>query len=162
MKRKLMFAGVLIGTMLLALGTAAAAQGRGHRARHGKMGWAHGRTARMTEKLDLTAEQTGQMVQLRQQAVEKAKPIGAKLRDLTRQSRAAWTESQPDERKIVGLHREMRRLRGELEDLRISFRFDVWELLTPEQRAELRQRGEARPGRGFRGGRGRDRGDRTR
>jgi Spy/CpxP family protein refolding chaperone len=162
MKRKLMFAGVLIGTMLLALGTAAAAQGRGGGARHGKMGRAHARAARLMDKLDLTADQMTKMVELRKAATAKARPIGDKLRDLKGQSRAAWRSSNPDERKIVSMHREMRRLEGDLDDLRISFRFDVMELLTPEQRAAIQKRGDSRPDRGLKGGRARDRGGRTR
>jgi Spy/CpxP family protein refolding chaperone len=141
MKRNLMVIGIAICAMVLALGSSAAAQGRGHRARHGKMGWAHDRMARMMEKLDLTADQTAKVVKLQKEAVAKARPIGEKLRDLTGQSRAAWKSSTPDERQIIALHREMRTLRSQLDELRISFRFDVWELLTPEQRTALRDRG---------------------
>jgi Spy/CpxP family protein refolding chaperone len=162
MKRKLMVTGIVVGAMMLALGTVAVAQGRGDRARHGKMGRVHHRAGQMMERLNLTTEQMGKVVELRKEMVGKALPIGVKLREVGEQARTAWKSGTPDEGRIVALHREMRSLRGQLDELRISFRFDVLELLTPTQRAALSRRGEARPDRGFRGEHGRDRGDRIR
>jgi len=162
MKRKLMVAGILVGTLVLALGTVALAQGRDGRARHGKMGWAHHRAGQMMERLNLTTDQMGKVVELRQAMVGKALPIGEKLREVSGQARAAWKSDKPDEGRIVALHREMRQLRGQMDELRISFRLDVMELLTPAQRAALRQPKEAQLFRSFKGDRARDRGERTR
>jgi Spy/CpxP family protein refolding chaperone len=142
MKRKLVVTGIVVVAMMLALGTVAVAQGRGGRERHGKMGRPHHRAGQMMERLNLTTDQMGKVVELRKEMVGKALPIGAKLREVSERARTAWKSGTPDEGRIVALHREMRNLRGQLDELRISFRFDVLELLTPEQRTALRQRGE--------------------
>jgi Spy/CpxP family protein refolding chaperone len=160
MKRKLMVTGIVVGVAVIALGTVALAHGRCGGDRRGEKGGKHDGIGRMMEGLDLTADQRGKIGKLREELAAKAKPLEQKLHDLKTQERAAWRSDKPDEAKVVALHREVLTTRGGLDELRIAQRFDVMELLTPAQRAELGKRHEGRREKGF--GRERDRGERTR
>jgi Spy/CpxP family protein refolding chaperone len=143
---------------VLALGTAALAHGRGERGRRGERDGGRDRIGRMMEGLDLTADQQTKIGKLQAETKGKAAPIVQKLRDLKGKERAAWKSDKPDEAAVVALHRETLKLRGALDELRIAQRFDVWELLTPAQRAAFRDRHEARSDKGLE----RDRGERAR
>jgi len=158
MKRKLMVTGIVIGAAVLALGTAALAKGHCGGDMRGERGGKHDRIGRMMEGLNLTADQQGKIGKLQEEMAAKAKPLEQKMRDLKGQERAAWKSDKPDEAKVVALHRQSLKLRGEMDELRIAQRFDVWELLTSAQRAEFSKRHEGRPGNGGE----RDRGERTR
>ena len=160
MKRKLMVTGIVIGAAVLALGTVALAKGHCGGDRRGEKGGKHDRIGRMMEGLNLTADQQGKIGKLQEEMAAKAKPLEQKLRDLKTQERAAWKSDKLDEAKVIALHRETVTLKGGLDELRIAQRFDVWELLTPTQRAEFSKRHEGRPEKG--GKRDRDRGERDR
>jgi len=163
MKRKLMVTGIVVGAAVLALGTAALANGHCGGDRRGEKGGKHDGIGRMIERLNLTADQQGKVGKLQEEMAAKAKPLEQKLRDLKGQEHAAWKSNKPDETKVVALHRQTLKVRGELDELRIAQRFDVWELLTPTQRAEFSKRHEGRPEKGGKRDRGeRDRGERTR
>jgi Spy/CpxP family protein refolding chaperone len=141
-----MVTGIAVGVVVLALGTAALAHGReGRGDRDGKRDGGRDGIGRMTERLDLTADQRAKIAKLKEEMRGKAQPLDQKLRDLKAQERAAWTADKPDEAKVVALHRETLALRGQIDELRIAQRFDVWALLTPAQRATLRTNTLPRP-----------------
>jgi Spy/CpxP family protein refolding chaperone len=158
MKRKLMVTGIVIGVAVLALGTVALAHGHCGGDRRGERGGKHDGIGRMMEGLNLTADQQGKIGKLQEALAAKAEPLEQKLRDLKTQERAAWKSDKPDETKVIALHRETVTRKGGLDELRIAQRFDVWELLTPAQRAEFSKRHEGRPEKGGE----RDRGERSR
>jgi Spy/CpxP family protein refolding chaperone len=149
MKRKLMITGIAVGALVLALGTAAFAHAHGREGR-GEGRGRHDGIGMMMKGLDLTADQQARIGKLREDLTAKARPLDEKLRGLKDQERAAWEADAPDENRVIALHRETLRLRGELDELRIANRFDVMGLLTPAQRATLRERHESRPDRGHR------------
>ena len=146
MKRKLMVTGIVVGVAVLALGTVALAHGRCDGGRRGERGGRGDRIGRMTDGLDLTAEQQGRIGKLQEETAAKAAPLQRKLSDLRAQERAAWRSAAPEEAKLLALHKEMLATRGGLDELRIALRFDVMELLTPAQRAALGKRHAERHG----------------
>ena len=102
------------------------------------------RITRMVEQLELSAEQQAALVKLRDEMIEDAEPIMAKLRAVRDEQRTLWQADDIDEARVKALHKKAHRLEGQLEELRIELRLDVVDLLTPEQRAELKELGARR------------------
>jgi Spy/CpxP family protein refolding chaperone len=144
-----MVTGILVGAVVLALGATAFAQGRGGRGNHGEKG-KHEGIGRLVEELNLTVDQKTKIGGLHEETNVKAKPIEEKIRVLKDQERAAWQSDKPDEAKIVALHREMRSLKGDLDEHRIAQRFDMMEVLTADQRIAAVSLFMRRPHRGER------------
>lgn len=134
----------------LALTFGATSAEAGHRGR-GK-GAKGDRITRMAEQLELSAEQQAALVKLRDEMIEDAQPIMDKLRAVRAEQRALWQADDIDKAKVKALRKKAHRLEGQLEELRIELRLDVVDLLTPEQRAELKDLKARRFGDGKRGG----------
>jgi Spy/CpxP family protein refolding chaperone len=142
-----MVTGIMVGAAVLALGTTAFAYERGGGGNHGEKGEGMGR---LVEELNLTIDQKTKIGRLHEETNVKAKPIEEKIRVLKDQERAAWQVERPDEVKIVALRREMRSLKGQLDELRVAQRFDMMEVLTADQRVAAANLFRRRPHRGYR------------
>lgn len=124
---------------------ASAGRGRGK----GKRGLG----GRIAAALELTTEQKVEIQQLKAQMIEDLAPAKAKLGELRSEMHALWTADNPSEKKIMAKHAEMDTYRKKIRARQVQFRLDVLNLLTPDQRAKLKQlkakRGQGR-GRGAR------------
>ena len=150
MKHKLIVTLIAVSAVVTTIGAVTLAHGRGGRRDFGERGTKHDKIGRMMKHLDLTADQQGKIGKLREAMLKKADPLEKKLRDIKQKERAAWRAEKPDKKKVIGLHREMLKVRGSLDELHIGHRFDMYDLLTKEQREKLREK------RGKKFGKGRD------
>ena len=122
------------------------------------------RVERLQQKLSLTAEQRLAVEKLEQDMKAESEPLFKKTMELKKQIKNQWKAEKPDEAKIIALHNKMFELKKQLAELRVEFRVDVIELLTPEQRAEFAKMGGPHHGkrdgkRGKKAGKGMGRSD---
>ena len=87
--------------------------------------------------LDLTEEQKGKIDALRESQRKELTPIRTELIKKRMELNLLWMEDSPEADKIKAKQREIRDLRGKMEDNLTDFRLSVNSILTPEQRAEL-------------------------
>jgi Spy/CpxP family protein refolding chaperone len=102
--------------------------------------------------LNLTAEQTAKIKEMRQARWNEQKPLREQMFAKRDELRKLWLEQNPDEAKILAAQKEMRSLREQMEDKMMAYRLEAAKLLTPEQRQKIGSFGEGRgPGhrRGF-------------
>ena len=132
------------------VGEAAGRPGR-HMARRGK--W-------MCQQLGLTPEQQKKVDELRQAMKTKAGPVRDQLRTKRSELQALWQAPSPDRAAIVAKMRELSALRDQMTEAQVDFRLGMSSVLTPEQRAKMKEmhgkRGQGKQGR--RGGQGGRRG----
>jgi Spy/CpxP family protein refolding chaperone len=100
---------------------------------------------RVAAALELTAEQQVEIQKLRAQMIEDLAPAKAKLGELRGQLRQLWQADRPSKKKIMAKHAEMNTYRDKIREARVQFRIDVLGVLTPEQRAKMKEL-EARRG----------------
>jgi protein CpxP len=110
---------------------ASAGRGRGK----GKRGMG----GRAAAALELTTEQKVEIQKLRAQMIEDLAPTKAKLGELREQMRKLWKADNPSEKKIMAKHAEMDTYRTEIRARQVRFRIDVLNVLTPDQRAKLKE-----------------------
>ena len=154
MENKMMKTTVLAIALIttFAIGSAEARPGRGKG--HGRHG-PHGDMGMCMKNVDLTAEQRDQVDMLKAENRKKAAPIREELRTLKKQARPLWSAADLDDDAIFAVHRKMRALAGQLEELRLGLRIDTMSLLTPEQRAEMAEaKAERKKERGEKGKKG--------
>ena len=94
---------------------------------------------KMKEELNLTAEQSKEIDQLHEDMRADAEPIRTQLRALKEKMHALWSDENPNEKAIISLEHQMSALELKLSELRIQMRLDMMEILTPEQRAKLKE-----------------------
>lgn len=114
-------------------------QGRDHRCR--------GDINYFSKYLNLTPEQTAEIRSLQENHWKDVKPLRDKMFAKRGDLRLAWLEKNPQQEKIVSLQREIRALRGQMQDKSTEFKFAVAKILTPEQKSKLEnssRRGEFR------------------
>ena len=109
---------------------------------------------RAAAALDLTTEQKVEIQKLRAEMIEDLAPTKAKLGELREQMRKLWEADNPSKKKIMAKHAEMDTYRNKIRARKVQFRLDVLNLLTPDQRAKLKQLKAKRGKRAKRGGRG--------
>ena len=107
----------------------------------------------MATRLNLTAEQTSQIKEMREAFVKELVPLQNKLYAKRNELKLLWLQKTPDQEKITAVNKEVRALRGEMEDKMTGQRLAVTKILTPEQQAKLQSYGGGR-GYGQKGGRG--------
>jgi protein CpxP len=142
-----------------------ARSGRGHRGHKGKGEM----SARLCEKLDLSAEQQAKVKNLREETKSETKVLHQKLRELGKEIHWLWNAENPNEDAIMAKIEEMSAVKLELEKISAELRLDINSLLTPEQKAkavelreqrkerrkemkEKRGRGQKKSDKSFRGG----------
>ena len=96
--------------------------------------------------LNLTAEQTAKIKEIRDAQWKEMKPLREQTFTKRDEIRKLWLEPNPDEGKILAAQKEMRSLRDQMEDKTTTFRLEAAKVLTPEQKEKL---GSFNQGRGF-------------
>ena len=99
-------------------------------------------------QLGLTAEQIEKIKALREAHLKDVKPLQEKMFSKRGDLRLLWLQANPDQGKILALQKEIRSLRDQMDDKRVSHRLAVLKVLTPEQQAKAQAYGA---GRGFGG-----------
>jgi Spy/CpxP family protein refolding chaperone len=101
--------------------------------------------------LNLTAEQTAQIRNLREAHLKDIQPLQNKLYSKRGELKLLWLQQSPDQGKITAADREIRALRDQIQDRRTSHRLATFKILTPEQQTKLQAYGA---GRGYGSGKG--------
>lgn len=124
--------------------------GRGH---GGGPWYGNGDTA--VSNLNLTSEQTAKINALREANLREVKPLQDKMFSKRGELRLLWLQQNPDQDKILAVQKEIRVLRDQIQDKRDSYRLQVYNTLTPEQKSQYQSFGRGRGfGPGMRGGSG--------
>jgi Spy/CpxP family protein refolding chaperone len=131
MKKFTLFAVLII---LLASFTVAMAEPRGKPG-----GKDFGRDGRRSPfaNLNLTEEQQGKIDAMRESLQKEMTPIRTDMIKKRMELNLLWMEDSPEGDKIKAKQKEIRELKGTMEDRLTDFRLSVNSILTPEQRAEL-------------------------
>ncbi len=127
----------------------------------GKGNWGGGgwcETPSALASLNLTAEQSEKIRALRESLLKEVTPIRAQLLAKRAELRLLWIQTKLDPDKIRAIQREVRDLKGQMQEKRTDCRLAFRNILTPEQTSKLLAQGIGR-GKGHRwGNRGNDRG----
>ena len=94
--------------------------------------------------LDLTAEQTGKINALREAHLKDIKSLQDQMLSKNSELRSLWLATTPDKEKILALQKEAQGLRDQLTDKLMTYRLEVWQILTPEQQAKVQAYGTGR------------------
>ena len=134
MKKFTLFAVLII---LVASFTVAMAEPRGTPG--GKDGKDYGREGRRSPfaNLNLTEEQQGKIDAMRESLQKEMTPIRTDMIKNRMELNLLWMEDSPEGKIIKAKQKEIRELKGIMEDRLTDFRLSVNGILTPEQRAEL-------------------------
>jgi periplasmic protein CpxP/Spy len=103
--------------------------------------------------LNLTAEQTAKIKEMRETQWKEMKPLQEKMFTKRDEIRKLWLEPNPDQAKITAAQKEMRSFRDQMEDKITAYRLEAVKILTPEQREKIGSLVQGR-GPGHRGARG--------
>ena len=87
--------------------------------------------------LNLTDEQKGKIDAMRESLRKEMTPIRTDLIKKKMELDLLWMEDSPEGDKIKAKQKEIRDLRGTMEDTLTDFRLSINSILTPEQSAEL-------------------------
>jgi periplasmic protein CpxP/Spy len=87
--------------------------------------------------LNLTAEQTAKIKEIRDAQWKEMKPLQEQTFTKRDEIRKLWLEPNPDEAKITAAQKEMRSLRDQMEDRTTAFRLEAAKVLTPEQKEKI-------------------------
>lgn len=87
--------------------------------------------------LNLTEEQKGKIDTLRETMRKELAPIRTELIKKRMELDLLWMEDSPEADKIKAKQKEIRDLRGKMEDTLTDLRLSINSILTPEQRSEL-------------------------
>jgi len=90
-----------------------------------------------TAGLNLTAEQTAKIKEIRDAQWKEMKPLQEQTFTKRDEIRKLWLEPNPDEAKITAAQKEMRSLRDQMEDKTTTFRLEAAKVLTPEQKEKI-------------------------
>jgi Spy/CpxP family protein refolding chaperone len=95
--------------------------------------------------LNLTAEQTAKIKEMRETQWKEMKPLRDQMFGKRDEIRKLWLEPNPDQGKITAAQKEMRLLRDQMQDRMTAYRLEAVKVLTPEQREKM---GSLKQGRG--------------
>lgn len=131
---------------MVATAMVAAYPAQADRERWGGSGRGPGYVADIAETpgLHLTAEQSGKIVALREDHLKDVMPLVEELNEKSRLLRELWLAHHPDQRRIEILQAEALMVRGRLTERIETYSREVYQILSPEQRAkvQLRDRGQ--------------------
>jgi hypothetical protein len=103
----------------------------------------------------LTLEQQRKLAEQRIKFLKQAGPVASDLRVKEAELAALWLDDDPSEDKIIAKAKEIDKVKGQLEELRLRNRIATIKILPPEQRRMLQMPGFRGPGQrrlGVRGG----------
>jgi len=133
MKKWTISLAILLAIAFASTGFAYGPWGRGHDGRC----VAGGKEFAGEKALNLTPEQTAKIRDLREGHLKEVKPLQDKLFGKRGEVRLLWLQQTPDKDKIQALQKEIRDIRGEIQDKKTSHRLEVFtNVLTPEQRTQ--------------------------
>ena len=87
--------------------------------------------------LNLTAEQTAKIKEMRETQWKEMKPLQAEMFTKRDEIRKLWLEPNPDQAKIMAAQKEMRSFRDQIEDRMTAYRLEAVKVLTPEQKEKI-------------------------
>ena len=87
--------------------------------------------------LNLTPEETQKIQTLREGFFKETLPLRNDLMSKKLELRSLWLQTNPDEEKILAKEKEISALRAQLGERAIKNRFEMRQILTPEQQAQL-------------------------
>ena len=131
---------VILATLFFSMLVAAYANpsGRGHMNR-GMMEYEHGYYGLSAHTaLKLTAEQAARIQALDEKYEQEIKHIKRQLYSKGRELKSEWMQARPNRDKITIHQSEVRNLRNQIREKMAVHRADVFNILTPEQRAQMR------------------------
>jgi Spy/CpxP family protein refolding chaperone len=149
-----------LGVTFAAVGEAQTARGRGRAQNAPKVEKQKAPRQRLADRLKLSDAQKEQLADLRNQAREDAILRRGKMADLRAQMRVEFMKDTVDKSKVRSLEKEIQALRDQGSSARLEHRLSTLDVLTVDQRKELKKfRSEGwgrtgRHGRGMMGGRG--------
>lgn len=88
-------------------------------------------------KLNLTDEQVAKTQTLREAHLRETIPPRNQLFSKRAELRLLWTQTSPDQEKIIAKQKEINELRGQLQEKATRYRLEFHKILTPEQQARL-------------------------
>jgi Spy/CpxP family protein refolding chaperone len=86
---------------------------------------------------DLTAEQSAQIQDLRDDFQNETKPLQDEIYNKRTELRNLWVSSNPDESAITTMQKEILNLQSQLQEKGAALALEVRKVLTPEQLAQL-------------------------
>jgi len=131
--------------VVTALSTYAFAYGPGWGRGHGGAD-RYGPDTSFLSQLNLTSEQTAKINALREANQKDIKPLQDKMFSKQGDLKLLWLQQNPDQNKILAVQKEIRALRDQIQDKKDVCRLNVYNVLTPKQKENLKSYG---PGRGF-------------
>jgi Spy/CpxP family protein refolding chaperone len=113
--------------------------------------------------LNLSAEQNQKIQAMRESFFKETLPLRNEMQTKRFELRALWSQTNPDQEKILAKQKEINALRAQLQEKATKNRLEMRKVLTPEQQAQLGAYGPGfgrgfGPGMGMRGGFGPGRG----
>lgn len=97
--------------------------------------------------LGLTDEQATKMRDMRAAHLKDVQPLREKMMGMRGELKQLWLQKSPDRGKITATQKEISSLRDQMQEKRTAHRFEMLNLLTPEQRTKV-QAGVAGMGKG--------------
>ena len=154
-RSKNVFSGALVALLVVGIATLAMAQGPGQ-GRGGRGGLGDGesgpemRWEKMAQRLDLSAEQTEAIAEIREKGRSKNLEMRKELRLLRHEKSGEMLKDDPATKTVLGLTTKIGELRTEMQVNRMRDRLEVRKVLTPQQRDKMLLLDEGRGGRGGR------------
>ena len=121
-------------------------------ASHGTKGAGFDRNIASVPDLNLTEAQSAKIATLKTSFLTDVKPLRDKLFSKRGDLKLLWREKNPDQAKILAAQKQIRVLRGQIQDRVTTYRLSVRKVLSDEQRDKLKA---YRQNRGFAGHGGR-------
>lgn len=129
-------------------------QGKGMNKRGGRgMGQEH-RMERMTQRLDLTADQQTAIEKIKENSREKGLEIRKEILRLKNEMKGEMLKDNPSEKSVLALNEKLGELKTEVRANRLKTRLKIREQLTPEQQDKMLVMGEKGRKHGRRSGKG--------
>jgi len=132
--RKTIF--ILVITLIMAvtvMPASASRDGRGTGAFHG-----YGKDITAIPDLNLTEEQKAQITSLRETFLKDVKPLRDKLFSKRGDLKLLWRDKNPNQAKIIATQKQIRMLRGQIQDRATVNRLAVRKVLTSEQQDKIK------------------------
>ncbi|MDJ0765115.1 MAG: Spy/CpxP family protein refolding chaperone [Myxococcota bacterium] len=120
-------------------------------------GWHRGHPGKMKHlisQLDLTDAQQAKVTTLHTALIERMDGLRQDLRTLRSEMRALWDSDVPNREAILDKQGELHAIKGQMAELHLGFRLDVYALLTPQQQQRARAMFSKMGHRGYGKGRG--------
>jgi len=132
MKRAILILLITLSLLVMAMPAGAARWERGGE------NYGSGRDIAAVPGLNLTEAQSAKLAALKTSFSGDIKPLKDKLFSKRGDLKLLWRDKNPDQKKILTAQKEIRALRGQIQDRATAYRLAVRKALTDEQRARLK------------------------